>query len=91
MREQDELPFSVTLSQRVSVEFALVKHGDGRYGRYGATYQTIKKFDKTIPFPLELSTFSNINEARRSIVDQAKKQIAAGLTGDLDDAIDVAL
>ncbi len=88
MPDEDELPFSVTLSERVSVEFALVKHDDGRYG---ATYQTIKKLDKTIPFPLELSIFSNINEARRSIVDQAKKQIAAGLTGDLDDAIDVAL
>jgi hypothetical protein len=88
MPDQDELPFSVALSERVSVEFALVKQDDGRYG---ATYQTIKKLDKPIPFPLELSTFSNINEARRSIVDQAKKQVAAGLTGDLDDAIDIGL
>ena len=88
MPDQDELPFSVALSERVSIEFALVKQDDGRYG---ATYQTIKKNDKTIAFALEPSTFSNINEARRSVVDQAKKQVAAGLTGDLDDAIDVAL
>jgi hypothetical protein len=39
-------------------------------------------------FPLDPNTFDNVNEARRSIVDQAKKQVAAGLTGDLDDAID---
>jgi hypothetical protein len=37
MPDQDELPFSVTLSERVSVEFTLVKHDDGRYG---VPYQT---------------------------------------------------
>ena len=54
MPDQDELPFSVTLSERVSVEFALVKQDDGRYS---VPYQTIKKNDKTIAFALEPSTF----------------------------------
>jgi len=85
MPDQDERPFSVALSERVSVEFALVKQDDGRYG---VPYQTIKKDDTTMTFPLDPNTFDNVNEARRSIVDQAKKQVAAGLTGDLDDAID---
>jgi hypothetical protein len=51
----------------------------------------IKKNDSTITFPLDPSLFDNINEARRSIVDQAKKQVLAGLTGDLDNAIDAGL
>jgi hypothetical protein len=55
MPDQDELPFSVALSERVSVEFALVKQDDGRYG---VPYQTIKKHDKTIAFALDPSTLT---------------------------------
>jgi hypothetical protein len=88
MPDRDELQFNVQLSERVSVEFSLLKQDDGRYR---VPYHIVKKQTTSLPFVLDPSTFDNINEARRSIVDQAKKQIAAGLTGDLDDAIDVAL
>jgi hypothetical protein len=88
MPDEDELPFSEAISERVSVEFSLLKQDDGRYR---VPYHLVKKQSRSLPFGLDPSTFDNLNEARRSIVDQAKKQVAAGLTGDLDDAIDVAL
>jgi hypothetical protein len=88
MPERDELQFNIRLSERVSVEFALLKQDDGRNG---VPYNFIRKNDTTITFSLDPSTFSSITEARRSIVDQARKQVAGGLTGDLDDAIDIAL
>jgi hypothetical protein len=88
MPDQDELPFSVALSERVHVEFSLMKRDDGQYR---VPYHIVKKQGTSLPFVLDPNTFDNINEARRSIVDQAKKQVAAGLTGDLDDAIDIGL
>jgi hypothetical protein len=86
MPDEDELQLNIPLSDRVSVEFALLKKDDGRYG---VPCKFIKKHDTTITFPLDPSPFDNINEARRSVVDQARKQVAGGLTGDLDDAIDI--
>jgi hypothetical protein len=88
MPDRDELQFNVPLSERVSVEFSLLKQDDGRYR---VPYHIVKKQSRSLPFVLDPSTFDDINEARRSIVDQAKKQVAAGLTGDLDDAIDIGL
>jgi hypothetical protein len=47
MPDQDELPFSVALSERVSVEFALVKRDDGRY-RVPYPYRQETKYVATV-------------------------------------------
>jgi hypothetical protein len=88
MPDADELQFTIPLSDRVSVEFSLLKQDDGRYS---VPFHIVKKQGTSLRFALDPNTFDNINEARRSIADQAKKQVAGGLTGDLDDAIDIGL
>jgi hypothetical protein len=77
MSSQDDKQYKLAITDVVNVRFYVHQQEDGRCHLYG---QSIERHGTTQTFRLDPSSFDDINEARLSIVDQAKKLAACGFT-----------